>query len=350
MRAYFACLFPLIILSNTAFAAEFGCEGDEIIQRGNSRSLSEINDLATRGDGHAQAWLGAAYLSGHLPKDINKAIALLKSSASSGDAEGQYLLGEYYEANGKSEDDFRKAFELLSASASKNCAPAKFGLGLLYEHGKGTDLNIEEAFRLYREAASSGYIPAQLWLGASLLAREDGSSNKEGFSIIKKASDTGNSKAQVLLASAYLEGKGVEKNPSEALSLLETVFRKNDDEKANAAYSIGWIYMEGKGVPVDYAKAFPWITSAANYGAYDAKDRLKTLLDKLPQIKIRRGSAIYFDWPKSNANESTCSDKECLTLHDDEPAILISKINNYAEVFLPKHALIGFVRPACIFD
>ena len=67
-------------------------------------------------------------------------------------------------------------------------------------------------------------------------------------------------RAKVSLARAYLEGRGVGKNPAEALRLLELAARAGNVVAQN---NLGIFWFEGLGGKSDEFKAFSWFESAA---------------------------------------------------------------------------------------
>lgn len=94
------------------------------------------------------------------------------------------------------------------------------------------------------------------------------------LSALHRAAEIGIMEAQTELASHYLLGKKVARNPSLARSWYE--------KAANQGYSkaqtvLGWLYLEGSGGDVDAAVGAQWLRRAAVQGNPEAQLSLGTL-------------------------------------------------------------------------
>jgi hypothetical protein len=81
--------------------------------------------------------------------------------------------------------------------------------------------------------------------------------------IIIGAADQGNADAQVMLGSIYMDGKGVPQNYAEALRWFHKSAAQGN---ARAQNDIGFMYTYGKGVKEDYEEAVKWYGKAADQG------------------------------------------------------------------------------------
>jgi len=82
----------------------------------------------------------------------------------------------------------------------------------------------------------------------------------KAIKMYRQIAKQGNTVAQQLLGSLYMNGKGIEKNYSKAIYW----FRKAaEDDEAIAQYYLGMLRLEGKGVKQDFSKAFDWIHKSA---------------------------------------------------------------------------------------
>lgn len=341
----FAIVIAIACLVTTRLAASETCEGDQnVIPK--AKTLSSVQSLAKAGDAHAQAQMGAAYLRGQGVKlDTRKALSLLAKSAAGGDSEGQYLLGQYYVVTGKTAGDFHKAAKLLQQSADQGCLPALLGLGIITKNGKGVPKNIVHGLQMINKAAEDGSSQAQWWLGV-LLITGDGDVAKDiktGFKWIKQAADTGYSAAQISLANFYLSGIGTEPNPKKTIALLELVYAKKDKQASTAAYSLGWMYMEGKGVPVNNIKAFNWMLIASNSRVYDSEQRFKVLEEQLTKQKLATACSVYMD-PLFATNDV----KEHVYADRGETIAILSTRTATDMVYFPNRRLVGFISPQCL--
>lgn len=119
-------------------------------------------------------------------------IEKLQQAAEQGDAEAQFMLGQYYLF-----DDDMKAVVYLSKAAEQGHAAAQCNLATCYSGGRGVAQNYEIAMQLYALSAEQGYADAQFYLGLFYKLMKD------------------NEKASVWLAKAAEQGQ------KEALQLLE---------------------------------------------------------------------------------------------------------------------------------
>lgn len=94
------------------------------------------------------------------------------------------------------------------------------------------------------------------------------------FPLLKKASDEGQPKAMVALATMYVVGLGVTENKSEAFNWYKKAAEKGE---AGAMYMLGSMYLDGIGTAQNKAEAQNWLQKAADKGEEKAKEKLKTL-------------------------------------------------------------------------
>ncbi len=85
----------------------------------------------------------------------------------------------------------------------------------------------------------------------------------ETIAALLKAAEQGNAEAQSKLAFAYIQGRGVPQNYSEALKW----YRKAAEQaQVDAQHGLGVMYHQGIGVPPDYSEALKWYRKAAEQG------------------------------------------------------------------------------------
>lgn len=336
-------IWGVFFIGFTTLAFGETCEGDKMDVPDSSK-LASVQKLAESGDGHAQARLGMAYLRGKgVEHDVAKAILWLEKSASAGNSEGQYLLGQYY-AHGKSEGDHRNAAKLLKRSADQGCLPATFGLGVLTKEGRGVKKNAEQGLGMIQEAASGGYSQAQWMLGLIKLSGDGVSQDvRTGLDWIKRAADSGDSVAQLNLASLYLEGKVVKKDVEMAVTLLNSVLAKKDEQSATASYLLGWMYMEGKEVPVDRIRALELLIFAADSRVADSEARVRKLTNELPKQKLLTSCSLYMT-PQFELN----SEREYLRMNQGESVVVLRRYAKSVEAFFPDKSMVGFISRPCL--
>jgi TPR repeat protein len=127
------CVLLLIVLS----APHSGHAGE---------LFDKFSRAAESGDSHAQAILGAMYLSGReVAKDTDKGLWWINKSAEAGNANGQFLLGVWYE---KQEKNIQLAKHWYLKSAKQGHATARSVLELI-------------VFKELKEASDAGDLAAQ---------------------------------------------------------------------------------------------------------------------------------------------------------------------------------------------
>lgn len=342
---YLAVLFAIAYVCVAGQAMGETCEGDKLTIP-DSKTLASVQALANAGDAHAQAQMGGAYFRGQgVEHDAAKALSWLEKSAAGGSSEGQYLLGQTLAINAKSGSDFLKAAGWFKKSADQGCLPALLYLGLYTQRGNGVPKNAEAGIVMVTKAAEAGYAQAQYILGTIMITGDEGVAKapRAGFNWIKRAADAGDSVAQISLATLYLEGTGTDKNPKEGIAQLQAVISKGDEQSPTAAYSLGWYYMEGKGVSVDNVRALELMLIAANSHISDSEARVKKITNELPKQKLATSCSVYMD-PQFATNGA----KEYIHASSGETVVLMRLYSRSAEVYFPERPLAGFISRACL--
>ena len=227
-------------------------------------------------------------------------LAELHAKAETGDAEaiyklGQFLYNDFY--NFDLYNDRKKSLEYFQKSAEMDHLPAQYALAGAYltgiqhsETDPPMDFNMmnsptefsfeirttelmpaepEKGMALLQKLAEREYPPALLRIGiyhaqGKYVPRDDA----EAIRLIKLAAEKGLTAAEGVLAYAYLEGFGVEKDDEKA---LECMMKSNcHDEPGEAEYELGSAWFS-RG---DYTEAVKWYTLAADAGWREAKEKL----------------------------------------------------------------------------
>jgi len=92
----------------------------------------------------------------------------------------------------------------------------------------------------------------------------------------------------VKLAAAYEHGEAVAQDYSKALTLYCEAARLGE---AKAFLSLGWMYLNGRGVPRDDSTAVAWLRKAADKGVVQAANLLSLLQNTAPAKSISCGPA-----------------------------------------------------------
>ncbi len=90
---------------------------------------------------------------------------------------------------------------------------------------------------------------------------------KEAYAIFSKLSQLGNSQAQYILGSMYLDGIGVKKDYKKAYKLF---LQSADQNNSFGEYGLGYLYKHGLGVKKDLSKTLYWWQKSAQLDNKDA--------------------------------------------------------------------------------
>jgi len=148
---------------------------------------------------------------------------------------------------------------------------ANFRIGDMYADGADVPKDTSEAERWYRRGvdmastgAGAGWAMADVYLAnAYLQSKGVPLDYGEAMYRMKDAAERGNQQAQVNLGSMYRDGQGTPQNYGKAMYW----YRKAADRGSAAAeWKIGRLYFDGKGVTADFAEAATWFRKAAGEG------------------------------------------------------------------------------------
>jgi TPR repeat protein len=198
-------------------------------ERNPAQAFKWVKKLEELGDRQARHWLADCYFTGeHVEKrDWDKAIALLKQSATEGDVRAWVRLAYYYSHGNGVEKDFIQAIEWLKKIA---------------EYEDSGNFSLYQSF-LFEQARSN---PHQLCRKFSYFYEEP----------------------RYKLADCYFQGGyGIEKNLFEAVKWLEKAIEwpeKPYAENCRAQLKLGECYLQGGyGLEQNVIKAVEWFEKAA---------------------------------------------------------------------------------------
>lgn len=199
----------------------------------------------------------------------------------------QYRLGRY--------DRLRELvsnFDLESFAVKYVRTDCKYAIATMYEHGWGVGKNYSKATNLYQEVINqidSGRSDKKYAKFRSLAADaikritqtvdlQDGGETKQKsencgsyIDALLDAAVNGDCKAQFRLGYAYLYGRGVTEDKTEAVKWYRKSAEQGDPDAQN---SLGYAYSYGEGVAQDKAEAVVWYRKAAEQGLASAQNSL----------------------------------------------------------------------------
>ena len=251
---------------------------------------------AEQGNAWGQCNLGIMYREGKgVTQSDTEAVSWYRKSAEQGNAWGQCNLGcMYRDGKGVTQSDF-EAVNWFFLSAKQNNANGQFCLGWMYYNGRGVEQNFDEAERWYRKAAELGYEEAKkelLVLEGMRPKRNDPGTKtdqpsqppipdagnvKVDDAIIREnlaAAEHGDAAAQAYIGWLYLNGNGVPKNELEAFKWTR---RAADQGNPGAEFNLGTQYFFGQGIEKSETEAVKWYRKAADHNFSQAQYTLGCL-------------------------------------------------------------------------
>jgi TPR repeat protein len=233
------------------------------------------------------------------PQEV-KAFEGYKAKAEKGDVDAQYKLGNYYLEGIGVARDFPKAVSWYRKAAELGDARAQYSLGKCYITHPLSPLGGVECFeeevkfsRIVEKYPRVKVSPKDQRPGFALdleyftgimleYSRELEAAAVKWY---RKAADQGHAEAQYSLGKCYANGKGVTKDEVEAVKW----YRKSADQGyAEAQYNLGVCYDNGEGVLKDEIEAYAYCNLAGITSEIALKN-LAILEKKLPPEARVRG-------------------------------------------------------------
>ncbi|KAG6609461.1 Extracellular protein SEL-1 [Phytophthora cinnamomi] len=225
------------------------------------------------------------YFFGHgVAKNLQKALGLYTQAADLGCAVAMTCLGQMYFAGNGTEKDILVAGKWFELASSAGDLEACHQLGLLMcekaAHLKDARQS-DEFFALARvrfsQAAEQGHRDAQYELG---IFHEHGRggcepNDMEAATWYAKAADQGHTGAEASLGRLFLVGKQIQQDVAKAVHFLQRAAAKSD---SSAQTRLGLLYTTGNGVKQDMERGVAFLQSAADAGSSVAMTRLACLL------------------------------------------------------------------------
>jgi TPR repeat protein len=259
------------------------------IAQDRANGLRYLQAAARLGDGYAEDYLGQLAESGLTgdPSSSEAYMHYLKASEM-GSAWGAYNVARMHERGigvyKNPSEALRWYMKVASMrgpdlpdqwsdlrSEARAITDADFRIGDMYADGNGVPKDPAEADRWYQRGvhlasagAEAGWLTADVYLAnAYLQSKGVPLDYGEVMYRMKEAAERGNQQAQVNLGSLYRDGQATPQNYGEAMYW----YRKAADRgSALAEWKIGRLYFDGKGVILNFAEAATWFRKAADEG------------------------------------------------------------------------------------
>jgi len=257
--------------------------------------------------------LGEAYLRGLVGEkpDADKALSWWQSAADAGDKPSLVLIGSFYEGQYgfPEKKDFKKSIAAYQKAAEFGDGGAMASLGSRLLSGDASIRNEAEGRRWLQKAIDAKQYAAYLVLG-------DYEENvkkdlKAALNQYEKGKDAGQAECTLRCADFYIEGKGIEKDLSRGITLLEkaaeagngtahyrlAVYKLNQEKPditagyshlisaastglAEAQNELALFYLGGKLGVADAPAGVAWLTLAAKSGYPQAQNNLGALYER----------------------------------------------------------------------
>ena len=222
-----------------------------------------VNLAMENGHPEARFTLAQCYFYGNgIDEDKGKAYYLYKAEAESGNANAQYMVGEYY-WNGFAavRKDMNSAYSWYYKAAEQKQTKALVKAGVCCMYGYGTDIDYGKAFSFLKSADDLGEESGAYYLG---LCYEAGlgtePSPKKAFELYS-LSEGMNDKSRFKMATCYRNGIGVQKDVDKATDILLRLARNNF---VLAQTELADLYMEGN----NFRSGVNWYREALETSAY----------------------------------------------------------------------------------
>ena len=159
--------------------------------------------------------------------DMNNIIKLYEDAINNNNFKAMYILGDKYYRGDKIEQDYDLAMFYFRMAARYNYGRAEFNIGKMYESGLGVIKSYEKAIEWYKLASTHGEVKALESMGDVYLAKEEFIKAFKLYNMAYENYEDKNDAAVVMLKIGYLYiyGRGVDKNRAKALEWLKMVLK-----------------------------------------------------------------------------------------------------------------------------
>lgn len=176
-------------------------------------------------------------------------------AAHDNDPEAQFELGKIYTQGGYGlPANPQSAFEWYKKSADQGHQQAQITVGYFYQTGEIVAKDLHEAIRYYTAPAEAGEMYAIRNLAVVYDEATDIPDHKLKAAVMYlEAAEKGDAYAQYKTGRNYFEGNGLLQDDTKAFEWLSKAY--NHEKKAYGASELGFLYLKGRGVEKNIAKA-----------------------------------------------------------------------------------------------
>ena len=222
----------------------------------------------------------------------------LRTIAHEGDSAAQVKLGAIY-FNGEMgvEKNYTEAVYWFSQAAKQNLPAAQYQLARCYETGLGVIQDKEHALVLYRSAGDQGLDEAQLKTGLILKSLQK---NDTAAKYFRMAAQQGHVVAQREWANMLIHGAGVKQAPQKAITILEQIAEKGDNDARLmlAECFSGTI----PGIVPNPEKMIEYLWEAASQGSIEGQSKLGYCYEE--GIAVAKDTKLAVTWYRKAAEKN----------------------------------------------
>ncbi len=267
-----------------------------------TRAAEHYQQAATKGHADAAVSLGVLYQNGTgVDQDFTRAHDLYRGPAGEGHARAQNNLGLLYVRGTGAAQDYERAATLFAAAAEQGLATAMTNLSVMYGNGFGVAQSDELAAEWERLASQQRQ--AQGFAAASpdaALCQFDPRlspppDDPAAAAQQQRAAKGGDPVAQFLLGwqlCSYPEASATDLR--QAVGWFKAAATAGHGP---SMINLGWLYLQGRGVPQDYMLGYMWLTLAQSVGQPLALENSAALRQKMTPAQIneaqQRAAAIW---------------------------------------------------------
>jgi TPR repeat protein len=273
-------------------------QGADGLPHDDARALELFEKAGATGHVRAEINAGMLYFYGRgTAKDLVKARAWLEKAAASNDPYALYALGRAMEeTQGAALPDPVRAADLYKRAALQGhtFAALRYGLALAEGNGVRKDLVAAQPWLLY--ADKYGVPEASLAMG-DLAASTTNLRDKAGAIKIlqtattwyETAANAGVAAAQFKLATAYLGGVGVARDPQQA---MRWYLRAATQGMPVAQHALALFLIGGAGGAPDLVEGYKWLLLAERSGFPDSQPVREKMAGKISDADRKRAEAL----------------------------------------------------------
>jgi len=277
---------------------------------------AETERKAEEGDSEAQAMLGLTLQNmgiGNMlreagsEQDFSDSLYWSLKAAKAGEPIAMNNLGVMYSKGQGTARNYEEAFKWYHEAAECGFEIAMSNVAYYYIFGKGVNIDFDQAVEWFEKAIAAGWVDSNNDLprvkklasqmkaakegnveaqadiadelrGIGLSAEQNGDEPEkaftESFTWAQRAANVGNPKGMRILATAWLFGRGIEKDPEKGINLLSKGCEMNDTD---CMVTLAQVYLNGDGVERDLDHARELLTKAKDMGNQNAAELLGKL-------------------------------------------------------------------------